>query len=255
VNELQIFNNPEFGTLRGFEIDDEAWFVGIDVARALGYSNQYGAIARHVDEDDLLKREVIDNLGRAQQTNLINEAGVLSLILMSELPSAKKFKRWVTKEVLPSILKTGSYNLPQLTQNELIAKVAQANVDLEKRMGLLEDTQTEIKQKLDTAIRVLSSPNQDCWKTDIDNSIKEIVTSRHLSPYKFRGLLYSELEETGISLESRVGRMRTRMKREGATYKHRMAVTKLDVISSDKQLRKIFEGIVKKHQALCQIAD
>jgi prophage antirepressor-like protein len=85
-NELMIFENPEFGEIRIIEIDGEPWFVGIDVARALGYSNTRDAITRHIDEDDVGIHGVIDNVGREQQTKLINESGMYALIIMSELP-------------------------------------------------------------------------------------------------------------------------------------------------------------------------
>ena len=108
-NKLQIFKNEEFGEIRVVEIDGEPYFVGKDVASVLGYAKPLNAISKHVDEDDSLKRGLIDSLGRTQQTIVINESGLYSLILSSKLPNAKKFKRWVTSEVLPTIRKTGGY--------------------------------------------------------------------------------------------------------------------------------------------------
>lgn len=108
-NKLQVFKNEEFGEIRTLEIDGEPYFVGKDVASVLGYAKPLNAISKHVDEDDSLKRGLIDSLGRTQQTIVINESGLYSLILSSKLPTAKKFKRWVTSEVLPTIRKTGGY--------------------------------------------------------------------------------------------------------------------------------------------------
>ena len=108
-NKLQVFKNEEFGEIRTLEIDGEPYFVGKDVASVLGYAKPLNAISKHVDEDDSLKRGLIDSLGRTQQTIIINESGLYSLILSSKLPTAKKFKRWVTSEVLPTIRKTGGY--------------------------------------------------------------------------------------------------------------------------------------------------
>ena len=113
MNALKIYENAEFGQIRTVEINGEPWFVGKDVAEALGYVKPLNAIAAHVDEDDSLKQGLIDSLGRTQETIIINESGLYSLILGSSLDSAKKFKRWITSEVIPSIRKTGSYNLPQ----------------------------------------------------------------------------------------------------------------------------------------------
>lgn len=113
MNAIQIFKNNEFGQIRTLEIDGEPWFAGKDVAESLGYVKPLNAIAAHVDEDDSLKQGLIDSMGRTQETIIINESGLYSLILSSSLESAKKFKRWITSEVIPSIRKTGSYNLPQ----------------------------------------------------------------------------------------------------------------------------------------------
>ncbi len=113
MNALKIYENAEFGQIRTVEIHGEPWFAGKDVAEALGYVKPLNAIAAHVDEDDSLKQGLIDSMGRTQETIIINESGLYSLILGSSLDSAKKFKRWITSEVIPSIRKTGSYNLPQ----------------------------------------------------------------------------------------------------------------------------------------------
>lgn len=117
MNELQVFNNSEFGELRTVTIDGEPWFVGKDVATALGYLNPSKALIDHVDEEDKINNESLSSnneslssLGRRGGW-LINESGLYSLILSSKLPTAKRFKRWVTAEVLPSLRKTGSYSL------------------------------------------------------------------------------------------------------------------------------------------------
>lgn len=108
MNRLTIFNNEEFGTIRAIERDGEPWFVGKDVAEALGFSNTRDAIKRHVDDDDkgVTKH---DTLGGKQDLAVINESGVYALIFGSKLPRAKEFKHWVTSEVLPSIRKHGVY--------------------------------------------------------------------------------------------------------------------------------------------------
>lgn len=109
MNELQIFENEEFGLIRTTIIDGEPWLVGKDVAERLGYGNPRDALLRHVDEED---KGVVkyDTLGGKQEMTVINESGVYSLIFGSKLQKAKEFKRWVTSEVLPTIRKTGGYN-------------------------------------------------------------------------------------------------------------------------------------------------
>ena len=107
--EIQVFKNDRFGEVRTMVINDEPWFVGKDVASVLGYSNSRDAICKHVEDDDVAKRDIIDSKGRKQLHTFINESGLYSLILSSQLPQAKEFKRWVTSEVLPQIRMTGGY--------------------------------------------------------------------------------------------------------------------------------------------------
>lgn len=135
MNDIQIFNNPEFGEIRTIDQNGEPWFVGKDVATALGYVDAFGAIKKHVDEEDKLVCQ-IDSAGQKRDTTLINESGLYSLTMNSKLESAKKFKRWVTSEVLPSIRKNGGYlaGQDQLTPEELMAKaLLYANKTLAER--------------------------------------------------------------------------------------------------------------------------
>ena len=111
MNEMQIFNNPEFGEVRTIQIDGDPWFVGKDVAAALGYENNRDALAKHVDEEDKGVAKC-DTLGGPQNVVIINESGVYALIFGSKLERAKRFKHWVTSEVLPAIRKTGQYLIP-----------------------------------------------------------------------------------------------------------------------------------------------
>lgn len=116
MNNLKVFNNEEFGQIRGFKDEnDEPWFVGKDVAQALGYVKARNAIATHVLEDDKKDAPIQGDLGGTQQMTIINESGLYALIFGSKLPSAKRFKRWVTSEVLPTIRKTGHYEMSGYT--------------------------------------------------------------------------------------------------------------------------------------------
>lgn len=119
MNELQIFNHPDFGEVRTVTINDEPWFVGKDVAQVLGYKNPQEAIRTHVDPDDKGVSEILTPGGK-QPLPIINESGLYSLILSSKLPGAKEFKRWVTSEVLPSIRKHGAYMTPETLQAAIL---------------------------------------------------------------------------------------------------------------------------------------
>ena len=165
--EVTVFKNlvhPEFGELRTVEIDGEPWFVGKDVAAALGYAKERNALDKHVDKDDALKRGVTDSMGRTQQMTIINESGLYSLILSSKLPSAKEFKHWVTSEVLPSIRKNGAYirNQENMTPAEIVARgliAAQKIIEerdkeialLNGRCGLLTQTVDEKQETIENS--------------------------------------------------------------------------------------------------------
>lgn len=140
MNELQIFNSEEFGDIRTITVDNEPWFVGIDVAKSLGYANPKNAVPKHVSEEDKLNTQ-IEYAGQRREVTIINESGLYSLIFGSKLESAKRFKRWVTSEVLPAIRKTGSYQKP-MTIAEQIQLLALGNQNHEERIEKLENTMT-----------------------------------------------------------------------------------------------------------------
>lgn len=115
MNELQIFNNEQFGEIRAVELNGEPWFVGKDVAQALGYEKPTDAVRKHVDAEDRGISKMETPSGKQDMT-VINESGLYSLVLSSKLPNAKKFKRWITTEVIPSIRKHGTYMTPDTMQ-------------------------------------------------------------------------------------------------------------------------------------------
>ena len=141
MNDIQVFNNPEFGAIRTVEINNEPWLVGKDVAEVLGYTDTFGAMKKHVDQDDKLVCQ-IDSAGQKRDATVINESGLYSLVLSSKLPTAKKFKRWVTSEVLPSIRKHGAYMTPEtlekmvLTPDFGIRLLTELKAEQDKRKAL-----------------------------------------------------------------------------------------------------------------------
>lgn len=137
MNDLRIFDSSEFGQVRTMMIDGEPWFVGKDVADILGYADTDQALRKRVDNEDKLTRQ-IDGGGQKRNVTIINESGLYALILSSKLQNAKKFKRWVTAEVLPAIRKTGTYTAP-LTTEQQIQILAQGNVNLANRIEGVEN--------------------------------------------------------------------------------------------------------------------
>lgn len=152
MNELKVFNSPEFGQVRTFDKDGEPWFVGKDVAIILGYGRTADAIRVHVDEDDKGVGE-IQTPGGKQKIVIINESGLYSLVLSSKLPTAKKFKHWITSEVLPAIRKTGGYiaNAETMTDAEIMSKallIAKQTIESrEQRIHSLEAETERMKPK------------------------------------------------------------------------------------------------------------
>lgn len=169
MNDLMIFKNEEFGEIRSVEINNEPYFIGKDIAEVLGYERADNAIRKHVDEEDKLMHQISAS-GQNRNMIIINESGLYSLIMSSKLPNAKRFKRWVTSEVLPSIRKTGGYITGEenMTEDELILKAMnvlntkvenlkernrQLEIDNEKQNQLIG----ELKPKADYTDRILQS--------------------------------------------------------------------------------------------------
>lgn len=152
MNELQVFSF-ESNSVRALERDGQAWFVAKDAAKTLGYKNPRDAISKHVDEED---KEVAkcDTLGGRQDIAIINESGLYSLVLSSKLPSAKKFKRWVTSEVLPALRKTGQYQVKELSGQELMAK---ALIEAQSVLAAKDKQIEEMKPKVVFADAVATS--------------------------------------------------------------------------------------------------
>lgn len=147
MSELQIFKNAEFGSIRTLQINGEPYFVGRDVAEILGYSNSRKALADHVDEEDKGVTKC-DTLGGTQEMTVINESGLYSLILSSKLPTARRFKRWVTSEVLPTIRRHGVYAVDEVLANPdmLIEALLQLKAEREINQALKETVAVQNQQ-------------------------------------------------------------------------------------------------------------
>lgn len=166
MNEIKVFENSEFGTLRGVEINGESWLVGRDVAERLGYSNPRKAIIDHVDDEDKCDGVTIrDSMGREQNPICINESGLYSLVLGSKLPNAKKFKRWVTSEVLPAIRKHGGYLTPEKMEEALL------NPDVLIRLA------TELKDEREARKALESKVAEDAPKVLFAQAVEQAENS------------------------------------------------------------------------------
>lgn len=214
---MQIFSNQEFGNIRVVRGENgEPWFVGKDVAKVLGYAKPLNAVATHVDSDDSLKQGLIDSIGRKQKAIFVNESGLYSLVMSSKLPEAKKFKRWVTSEVLPTIRKHGAYltdsKLTDIVEHpELLHELAntlqkakeermiaeQKNIQLQ-----LENKQLQEKANyLDIILASDSSVNVRQISQDYGMSAEkfnEMLHEKHVQYYCHnQWILYAEYKDKG----------------------------------------------------------
>lgn len=180
MNELKVFNHSEFGTLRGVEIDGESWLVGKDVAERLGYSNPQKAIRDHVDDEDKTVNESFTVNGTMGV--LINESGLYSLVLGSKLPNAKKFKRWVTSEVLPAIRKHGGYLTAEKVEEALL------NPDVLIKLA------TELKDEREARRALESKVAEDAPKVLFADSVSTAKTSILI------GELAKRLKQNGLEV-------------------------------------------------------
>ena len=170
MNELQVFSNAEFGSVRVVEIENEPWFVGKDVAEALGYSDTSDAIKRHVDNDDKLTRRFTDS-GQSREMYVINESGLYSLVLSSKLESAKKFKRWVTAEVLPSIRKHGAYMTEQTLEEALTSPDFLIKLATQLKEAKEQNKALEIEKAALTVEKQIMQPKADYFDELVDRNL------------------------------------------------------------------------------------
>lgn len=194
MNEIKIFEHNEFGRVRTVLIDGEVWFVGKDVATALGYSNTRDALTKHVDDEDKGVTKC-DTLGGQQNLVIINESGLYSLVLSSKLPTAKKFKRWVTSEVLPSIRKHGAYMNAETLEKALL------NPDFLVELAMQLKTEKEKSRRLETEVKIRDQiigelkPKADYTDTILDSksliSVTQIAKDYGYSGQAFNQLLHN----------------------------------------------------------------
>ncbi|MBR4922807.1 MAG: phage antirepressor KilAC domain-containing protein [Bacteroidaceae bacterium] len=157
MNGIQIFRNQEFGAIRTMSNEQgEVMFCAKDVCNALGYSKARNAVAQHVDDDDALKQGLIDSMGRKQRATFINESGLYALILSSKLDSAKRFKHWVTSEVLPAIRKQGGYMVARPDESDEVI-MARALQIMQTTLQRRDEQIAKLKPRADYADHVLDS--------------------------------------------------------------------------------------------------
>lgn len=202
-NELKIFENPEFGRIRTMEINGEPYFVGKDIALILGYAKPRNAIAAHVDEEDKKDAPIQGDLGGTQEMTVINESGLYSLILSSKLPTAKKFKHWVTSDVLPTIRKTGGYisnsdmmvetyfgNLPP--EQKTVVKSMFESIEASQKKAKELETQVAQQGQIISELQPKASYYDEVLKSPTPIPVSLIAKDYGMSGQSFNKLLHEQ---------------------------------------------------------------
>lgn len=242
MNEMRIFDYHG-NTVRTVERDGEPWFVLKDVCAVLGIGNSRMVFDRLDDDEKGVSQ--IDTLGGLQNMSVINESGLYNVILRSDKPEAKPFRKWVTSEVLPTIRKTGGYGQKTLSPIEMFSLQAQINVEQERRLKAVEEKQN----RFDGALAVMAAPmlESDGWQERAQKEINTTIEQFGLNHQMFRRDIYDEVERLAhVDLERRQTLLRNRMSRMGASSSECKGVSKLHVIARDQKLRPIFETVLRR---------
>lgn len=241
MNDLTVFQNPEFGELRTVEQNGETWFCLADVCRPLGIRACDCRTRLKIDGTDSIV--TVDRTGRKATMTFVNEGNLYRAIFQSRKPEADRFTDWVTEEVLPSIRKTGRYENRPMSMAENLAAQAQLLVEQEKRIARIE-------QRVETALTAVARPSADTWVPDMAAAIANYCKATGLTEPVGRGRLYALLDrEANCSTDARLRCLRDRRKKAGERRRDYMALTKLDAIAADQKLRVAFEGIVARETA------
>lgn len=190
--QQMVFGNADFGEVRTVVIDGEPWFVGKDVAQCLGYTNPSKALADHVDDDDKLNNKTLSSLGQRGGW-LINESGMYALIFGSKLEKAREFKRWVTSEVLPTLRKTGHYEVAEdQSVNQLLAEFGDFKVTYVQQMVEFKDALEKQTKAFDKSISnmTLSTTQQNKVHRAVKDRVGSLLGGAHSDLYKEKSRMY-----------------------------------------------------------------
>lgn len=250
-NEVRVWNY-ESSEVRTVQVNGEPWFVLADVCKVLEISNSRNISSRL--EPDEKGVTLVDTLGGTQQMTIINESGLYAVVLRSDKPQAKPFRKWVTSEVLPSIRKHGSYSVQ--SQFADLSPQLQVLIQMETRQKQIEARQAEqatalagLEQKLQNTCEVIAL-DKTAWRKDSEHLINKIARATG-DGYGGIRLLYEEIyrsieSRAGVSLNTRLTNKRNRMAGEGVCKSKWDKLTRVDIIAEDKKLIEIYVAIVKE---------
>jgi prophage antirepressor-like protein len=250
--KLKVFESNEFGQVRIVEKNEEPWFVARDVCEVLGL-NASEAIRGRKDRDfnDGLEEDefrddidIVDTIGRTVKTLVINESGLYNLVFKSRKPEAKKFRKWVTSEVLPSIRKTGQYSAIDVTQLtpelQMFKKIFDSVASQQLKV-------TQLESKVEVMQSNLLQEHKDDWRNYINKVLKAI--GYKTGNYNFvRNESYKELEKrANCKLDVRLGNLKARALNQGMAPSKVNNLNKLDILEDEPRLREIYLGIIREY--------
>lgn len=246
MNQLSRVFQYQGAQVRTVIKDGEPWFIAKDVCEVLDIVDARQAVNR-LDDDERCLIPVTDSLGRLQPTFAVNEPGLYTLILRSRKSEAREFKRWITHEVLPSIRRSGQYQLQQMSQMEMIALIAKQAAEKEKE-DARRDQQIASLQAGVTQIQETIIQRDEDWRNWINKMFNNAVIHTRGKDFKaIRTESYKMLEQRArCDLDARLRNLRDRLEREGATKSRMNSLTKMDVIEADVRLKEIYTSIVKE---------
>lgn len=254
MTNLKLIKSDNFiGTQADIYSNGEDMFMTANqLGECLGYANPRESINKLVSRNEYLRAEefssevVLTSEAGERQTRVFTEDGIYEVTMLSRASMAKIFRSWVRK-VLKS-LRVGVAT-QHMTQAEIIAKQANLLVDMEQRINSVAESTEKVNDRLSDALHTLTTPTTRSWKVEMVFIISQICVDEKFSLPAFRGKLYKELEAMAkCNLSARQRNLRDRLKRGGATYKERKAISKIDVIERDEKLKLIFDGIVRRYQ-------
>ncbi|MDE6087474.1 MAG: hypothetical protein K2G25_03725, partial [Oscillospiraceae bacterium] len=237
MNEIQIFNSPEFGTIRTLETTDgKVLFCGADVAKALGYARPSEAVSKHCKGTS--KQRILTN-GGMQEMLFISEGDLYRLITHSKRPEAERFETWVFDEVLPTIRKHGTYTTAQPDYSALSPQL-QFLIQMEQRQKELETAVRSTNQRIDD-MRDVMQPVSDDWRPAMNKLVCRIAADAEYPISELYFDIYDEVDiRGGVHLDTRLEHLRERMWDRGASATYIDRLNKLDVIAQDKKLIAIY---------------
>lgn len=245
MNEIQVWNY-ESSEVRTVQVNGEPWFVLSDVCKVLELSTP-ARVAERLEKDEVSQTHTIDRMGREQKTTIINESGLYTVILRSDKPQAKPFRKWVTSEVLPSIRKHGSYSVQ--SQFADLSPQLQVLIQMEARQAEQATALAGLEQKLQNTCEVIAL-DKTAWRKDSEHLINKIARATG-EGYGGIRLVYEEIyrsieSRADVSLNTRLTNKRNRMAGEGVCKSKRDKLTRVDIIAEDKKLIEIYVAIVKE---------